>query len=72
MPNAARVAAKPHSTLLRLLEKKKTFKNQFLVREAPVNTKQHVPDILSVFTGTEDSSCQSLVFPGCTVLSLRT
>lgn len=38
MANAARVAAKPHSMLLHLLNKKKTFKNQFLVREAPVNT----------------------------------
>lgn len=66
MANAARVAAKPHSMLLNLLERK-TFKNQVLVREAPVNTQQHVPDILSVFTGTESSECQSLVFLGCTV-----
>lgn len=68
MANAARVAAKPHSMLLYLLEKKQiTFKKQVLVREASVNTQQHVPDILSVFTSTEGSECQSLVFPGCTV-----
>lgn len=32
-----------------------------------MNTLQHIPDILSVFTGTEGRECQSLVFPGCTV-----